>query len=419
MNNPHHLIEYLLDFALPALLFLTGFFLIRSAFIKPRLVCPKCAYDMRAATSLTCTECGYIAENQKQLSGRRIHFLRLVPGILLILPGAFVLGFALLAYPGLAIRESRLNALRSWVSTERQTIMPIEYIHPPHPLACWGMSRALSLWGLNSPQYGLTPENELAASNQRLNQNNIYGFAYARFFIHQTLRPIDHYNRYFPLGANCNRLYFNDQHPINQPLPTPNGDLKTLFQHLDDIEFITFGTTTRITLNLATAQALATLPNLRVVSLGLADNVSPEALQALAASPSIQIFIWNSDPAIFKNFDSRLSALTDFPALTTLNLYSPGYRAPGCSIGFKANTISDQTLAKLLGHPKLRQTTVDCPIVPAQYPLTIAALKSRSLPLRCGIAFILPPDAVPPELQSLANRYGITIRSTPDHALTP
>ncbi len=103
-----------LDFGLPALLFFLGILLFRktrNSRNSAALYCAKCKYDMRAATSLTCPECGFTHKSPTQLHPhKRFFHLKLTLAAFLCLPSIFVLFICLTYFPAAYLETRRTQA---------------------------------------------------------------------------------------------------------------------------------------------------------------------------------------------------------------------------------------------------------------------------------------------------------------------
>jgi hypothetical protein len=446
--------QYFLDFGIPLLLLLAGLWALRLALRKyrrkPHPRCFACDYDMHMAASLTCPECGHTTQTQKQLLHGRINRSRLLLAILLSTPALLIAAIILYtALPAPASQEQRLAALSGWVEPggqaiflhlpasppRRQSLLP-----RPNALAHWTMERAFQLWGITNPQqlwgsprtqftpshttlYQAHVDDQLSASNLDFTTRNPYGFAFARYIIHMLLRPLDHYERYyffttppsFFFSRGGLQLDFG-QLPLDaaQPeLQRQRGTLLDLTQDLPGVQTITFNDGLGKGLKLpppSTFQALAALRGVTNLNVQF-HPLTPDQIRFFTVNPSIANIQWWADPDVFEKFDQHLDVIASFPALTTLNLHCMMWSS-NRKIVFRTSCISDPTLAKLLSHRTLRETNIDCPIVPAQYPLTIAALKARTKPLKCKIAFILSDEDITPDLKALADKYNIEIRPT-------
>jgi hypothetical protein len=149
----------LFDFGFPAFLFLTALFCfwraLRHFRTRPDRCCPKCLYDMRAATSLTCSECGNTVSSDSQLTSHRRFYLRWVSfGLFaLVVPLVLVVCF-LIAF--VQARHSNREVQRA------QSLAPYPYAYrfdpaiiPPPPPWVLRAANFIDPNYVNTDQYSL------------------------------------------------------------------------------------------------------------------------------------------------------------------------------------------------------------------------------------------------------------------------
>jgi hypothetical protein len=376
---PPQTLELLLDFALPALLAIPGLLLLRRATksfrLKPHPRCANCHYDLRAATSTTCPECGHTTQSPRQLNHGKLRPLPLLLGSLLILPALFVLSFAILVYSWAYPRQSRINQATQWTGPNLDHFTRAgEFGYPDPPLhQKWAIQAAFWAWGIDLTQtlaytthrYTIDPYITIVADQLSLDpmflnrRHNVpTGYIYTRYLIHQTLKPIEHYSRYVSDAMHVDTLTLQIPHhwvkaPWRNSTPSP-ADPK-LFSRLHGIH--TLNLDTNLTDDV-TLQTFALMPDLKTINIQSSDPAFLRPLAILIQSPTLQSIQW-TDPT---------------PAADgTRPMLDPQY---------------DTTLATILATPSLKTFTLSLQLNAADFSVSIAALKARTTPLTANLTFL-------------------------------
>jgi hypothetical protein len=285
-----------LDFVIPFGLLLAGVFLVyrnwNGGGTDGALVCAKCGYDMRAAVTLECPDCGHMHKHKREMRPVSIWpKVRIALGLVLMIPGVWVLCFSLWYYPRTYLRNRENRAIMAGFTVPPAAIrhMGPAMVSIESPMPFWTKQMAEMGWSMGNAQLIAYGGGGFPSLHAPRNYSGAPGVPLFHTVCSWTWAPSLNYMSYMP-DETCVRVTIDGIRGHNGSTPT--------------------------VLTPAQAKALATLPGLNFIHLGrdvvVDDQTLVEFAKMASAPGTFRVMNYRPDPAQAGGWDkvSRLEGPT-------------------------------------------------------------------------------------------------------------
>jgi ribosomal protein L37E len=370
--SPWLALELFLDFALPALLFALGLYLIRSSIPKSKIkttpICRACRYNLTGITAPTCPECGFPLSPTRRQLWDLIPKKRATLGLLFTLPFLWVLWMFVSFYAWVIPLQYHLNQVIQTRPSGAAAKVNWQYPHFEDTRSdtwrdqagLWLTSQIIILF---TPPRPVSPNQVQFEAVRLTRRHNVtldpsltsinLPVRTSTFIIQYIFWPTDHYRRYVQiLDEPPSAVTITNASPRDQDLFSrlakigPFTELHVITSHIDadslqsiaDLPSLTFLDIQSVTAPMPELRQLQKLPNLENLSIDFGRPISPHDIQTLDT----------------------------LPKLATLTLTAHQVQ-PGC----------DPALAKLASKPSLWRLRLNVNLTENDFPLTLAVLRQR------------------------------------------